>query len=156
MRHLIIILILWLLCACSAQTLQSSSATQSLSSDSTKSLSQNPTLSTTLSPPQAIPQNTSLSSITAIDLQAAIVQAQKDNDTVSLQCWNTLQNHVNDLTLTPIPIQGIASAIQAKRSVSKRINAGLPPDIVSGCATLYVQEHFDVLRNLGVYLGLGK
>jgi uncharacterized protein YceK len=95
-----------------------------------------------------------LQQIASDDLDAAIAAAK--DDPVALQCWNVLKANLGTLN-KPLPeVRGIASGIQAKRTIKARLDAGLPPEVVSGCATLYVQEHFGVMKDLMLFLGLAK
>lgn len=109
-----------------------------------------------ISTPTTEPTTTVLQQIVTADLAAAIESAKADNDIVALQCWNVLQANLGSIN-KPLPqVKGIASGIQAKRSVKARVDAGLPPQVVSGCATLYVQEHFGVMKDLMMFIGLMK
>lgn len=105
---------------------------------------------------QSASPSVTLQQLSQEDLSTAIDQAKTDNDVVALQCWQAINDNLGAIN-KPLPVvKGIASGIQAKRSIKSRLDAGLPPAIVSGCATLYVQEHFGVMTDIMKFIGLAK
>lgn len=94
---------------------------------------------------QAASPAAALSSIATADLETAALQADADGDQVGAACWRAMQAWLGSRPPAP-KVVGAFSAIQAARSATRRISAGVPQDVHVKCAPLVLDAQAVALR----------
>ena len=102
-----------------------------------------------------------IASIKKADLTAALADATAKGDLTGAQCWTTLLKYVDGagaVTVPPIDIQGVASALQGARDIRRSMASGDPKaeDINRGCAPLFIEAQVTIAKLGMMVAGAGS
>lgn len=102
-------------------------------------------------PAQDVKAETSLASVTAADIDAAIVIAQAGGDIDNVACLTQIKLWLGNPKPAP-SIVGPISAFAATRVGVSRIRSGVPPELHRACSVIIVDAN-QVLLRLGLIAG---
>lgn len=93
-----------------------------------------------------------VSKVTVADLDAAMADAQQNNDVIAMNCYPVLKKYVLMGSQGTTKIVGAFSAYQKARDIKKGIGAGVPDDLKLGCAAM-LQETRDFVLKMAAIAG---
>lgn len=97
---------------------------------------------------------TALRQFTIDDLNAALADAQANNDLIAAGCWQALIPLVQNNAANPLPSKpGAALAFQKARNFKRKVQAGIPEAVTAACAPLILDAQQTIL-GIGAAVGL--
>lgn len=96
-----------------------------------------------------------LKQIVLDDLQAALEDANANNDPDGASCWQKGIDIVSTITLpTPGKAHGLIYGIQRARDLVGKINGPLPRDLIRACAVVIADAKIDTLKFAAMFKGI--